>query len=123
MLLPLLAQPCVDRDIGRPRTRPDAVRGDKAYSSRAIRGHLRERGIKSVIPEPDDHKKPPQNDAAHAADAPSQSTRTTVGTATSSSAASASSSTGQDSLPATTNTPLAIAQRSYSTPSSPGPAN
>src|SRR5947208_139483 len=26
---------------GRPRTRPNAVRGDKAYSSRAIRTHLR----------------------------------------------------------------------------------
>lgn len=56
MLLPLLAQLRVGRDIGRPRTRPDAVRGDKAYSSRAIRGHLRDRGITSVIPEPDDQK-------------------------------------------------------------------
>jgi transposase len=32
------------------------VLGDKAYSSRAIRTHLRERGIASVIPEPDDQK-------------------------------------------------------------------
>jgi transposase len=39
---------------GRPRTRPDRVRGDKAYSSRAIRGHLRDRGIVAVIPEPAD---------------------------------------------------------------------
>ena len=39
---------------GRPRTRPDRLRGDKAYSSRAIRGHLRARGITAVIPEPDD---------------------------------------------------------------------
>ncbi|WP_295779862.1 transposase [uncultured Microbacterium sp.] len=38
------------------RTRPDAVRGDKAYSSRAIRGHLGSRKIKAVIPEPDDQK-------------------------------------------------------------------
>ncbi len=37
-------------------TRTQAVRGDKAYSSRAIRGHLRSRGIKAVIPEPDDQK-------------------------------------------------------------------
>jgi transposase len=37
---------------GRPRTRPDRVRGDKAYSSRAIRTHLRERGITAVIPQP-----------------------------------------------------------------------
>lgn len=56
MFLPLMAQLRVARDIGRPRTRPDAVRGDKAYSSRAIRGHLRSRGIKAVIPEPEDQK-------------------------------------------------------------------
>lgn len=56
MFLPLMAQLRVGRDLGRPRTRPDAVRGDKAYSSRAIRAHLRSRGIKAVIPEPDDQK-------------------------------------------------------------------
>jgi transposase len=39
---------------GRARTRPDRVRGDKAYSSRAIRMHLRSRGIRAVIPEPAD---------------------------------------------------------------------
>lgn len=42
---------------GRARSRPDAVRGDKAYSSRAIRAHLRRRGITAVIPEPDDQKR------------------------------------------------------------------
>jgi hypothetical protein len=36
---------------GRPRTRPDAVAADKAYSSRANRDHLRKRGIKAAIPE------------------------------------------------------------------------
>src|SRR6476619_3589167 len=51
-LLPLLAQLRVARRVGRPRTRPDRLRGDKAYSSRAIRAHLRERGITAVIPEP-----------------------------------------------------------------------
>ena len=56
MFLPLMAQLSVSRERGRPRTRPDAVRGDKAYSSRAIRSHLRERGIRAVIPEPDDQK-------------------------------------------------------------------
>jgi transposase len=56
MFLPLMQQLRVGRDLGRPRTRPDVVRGDKAYSSRAIRGHLRSRGIKAVIPEPDDQK-------------------------------------------------------------------
>jgi transposase len=39
---------------GRPRTRPDRVRADKAYSSWAIRAHLRERGIAAVIPQPSD---------------------------------------------------------------------
>jgi transposase len=39
---------------GRARTRPDRVRGDKAYSSRAIRAQLRRRGITAVIPEPSD---------------------------------------------------------------------
>ena len=36
---------------GRPRTRPDALLADKAYSSRAHRQLLRERGITTVIPE------------------------------------------------------------------------
>lgn len=44
------------RGPGRPRTRPDRVRGDKAYSSRAIRQHLRWRGIVAVIPEPSDQQ-------------------------------------------------------------------
>ncbi|WP_406259733.1 hypothetical protein [Actinacidiphila glaucinigra] len=36
---------------GRPRTRPDAVAGDKAYSSRSNRTYLRKRKIRAVIPE------------------------------------------------------------------------
>ncbi|MFC5731552.1 transposase [Nocardioides vastitatis] len=39
---------------GRPRTRPDALLGDKAYSSRDNRALLRARGIKTVIPQPPD---------------------------------------------------------------------
>ncbi|XMN11312.1 IS5 family transposase [Streptomyces griseobrunneus] len=39
---------------GRPRTRPDAVLADRAYSSRVIRAHLRRRGIRAVIPQPSD---------------------------------------------------------------------
>ena len=39
---------------GRRRTRPDRVREDKAYSSRAIRSHLRDRGITAVIPQTSD---------------------------------------------------------------------
>lgn len=56
MFLPLMSLLRVARYTGRPRTRPDAVRGDKAYSSRAIRTHLRSRGIKAVIPEPADQR-------------------------------------------------------------------
>jgi transposase len=37
--------------VGRPRTRPDAVAGDKAYSSCGNRSHLRKRRIKAAIPE------------------------------------------------------------------------
>ena len=44
------------RGPGRPRSRPDRVRADKAYSSRAIRQHLRSRGIVAVIPEPSDQR-------------------------------------------------------------------
>ncbi|WP_420711950.1 MULTISPECIES: IS5 family transposase [unclassified Streptomyces] len=42
------------RGLGRPRTRPAIVLADRAYSSRAIRGHLRRRGIHAVIPQPAD---------------------------------------------------------------------
>lgn len=35
---------------GRPRTRPDRVLADKAYTSKANRAHLRRRGIKATIP-------------------------------------------------------------------------
>jgi len=35
---------------GRPRTRPDRVLADKAYSARAHRAHLRRRGIPATIP-------------------------------------------------------------------------
>ncbi|MGW4413377.1 IS5 family transposase [Streptomyces misionensis] len=39
---------------GKPRTRPLAVLADRAYSSRAIRSHLRRWGIRAVIPQPSD---------------------------------------------------------------------
>ena len=39
---------------GPPRTRPERLRADKAYSSRSIRAHLRSRRITAVIPEPAD---------------------------------------------------------------------
>jgi transposase len=42
------------RGKGRPRTRPGRVLADKAYSSKAIRSHLRRRNISATIPEPAD---------------------------------------------------------------------
>lgn len=61
---------------GRPRTRPDAVLADKAYSSHAIRAHLSRRGIRAVIAIKDDQVaarlrkgsrggRPPSFDKAH----------------------------------------------------------
>ncbi|WP_442816030.1 transposase [Streptomyces sp. NBC_01205] len=47
-----MAQTRVPRRIGRPTVAPDVVLADKAYSSRAIRGHLRRRGVRVVIPQP-----------------------------------------------------------------------
>jgi transposase len=46
----------VRRGRGRPRTRPDAVRADKAYSSAGNRAYLRRRGIAAVIPVKQDQK-------------------------------------------------------------------
>lgn len=55
MLEPLLTHLAVDRlGAGRPRTRPDAVIGDKAYSSRGNRVMLRAKRAKTVIPQPSD---------------------------------------------------------------------
>ena len=51
----LMAELRVDRlGGGSPRTRPDRIRADKAYSSRAIRAQLRRRRIGAVIAEPAD---------------------------------------------------------------------
>ncbi|MFE1947109.1 IS5 family transposase [Streptomyces massasporeus] len=52
----VMARLRVPRRRGRPRTRPDVVLADKAYSSRAIRDHLRRRGIRAVIPVPADQR-------------------------------------------------------------------
>lgn len=52
--IPVLKKLRVRGPIDRPRTRPDAVAGDKAYSSRGNRAHLGRRGIKAVIPEKKD---------------------------------------------------------------------
>ena len=41
---------------GRPRTRPDRLLGDKAYSNRKTRTHLHRRRIKATIPEKADQQ-------------------------------------------------------------------
>lgn len=43
--------------VGRPRITPRHLLGDKAFSSKAIRGYLRRRGIRATIPEPADQIK------------------------------------------------------------------
>lgn len=52
--VPLLEGLRVPRPIGRPRTRPDELRGNKAYSSREVRSWCRKHRVKVTIPEPDD---------------------------------------------------------------------
>jgi hypothetical protein len=81
MLLPLLAELRVVRPVGWRRTRPDRVRGDKAYSSPAIRKHLRGRGIQAVIPEPRGQQGH-RNAAGPVVAGPSLTTPSTTGTAT-----------------------------------------
>lgn len=49
--IPVLKKVRVHRPVGRPRTRPGAVAGDTAYSSRGNRAYLRKRRITAVIPE------------------------------------------------------------------------
>ncbi|WP_443061826.1 IS5 family transposase [Streptomyces sp. NBC_00425] len=43
--------------LGRPRSRPDQVVADKAYSSRGFRTYLRRRGIACTIPEKSDQQR------------------------------------------------------------------
>jgi len=63
MLLEELSVP--RRGPGRPRTRPEAVRGDKAYSSRGHRSLLRSRRIVAVIPERADQVGHRKNRGSH----------------------------------------------------------
>ena len=123
MLLPLRADLRVSRAAGRPRTRPDAVRGGKAYSSRSIRTHLRDRGITAVIPQPTDqigHRKRrgKRDGRPPAFDADDYKGRNVIERSL-----WPPSSNGADWPPATTNSPPPTAPQSSSTPSSPGPAN
>jgi len=47
---------------GRPRIRPEAIAGDKGYSSRSVRHYLRKRGIAGVIPTKAEHSPQPAFD-------------------------------------------------------------
>jgi transposase len=47
---PLLGAFQIPQPVGRPRSRPESLAGDKAYSVQRIRQYLRERGIRPVIP-------------------------------------------------------------------------
>ena len=63
---PLMDQLAIRRrGKGRPRTRPAAAMGDKAYSSAANRAYLRKRGIRAVIPVKDDQKKHRRGRGSH----------------------------------------------------------
>lgn len=47
---PALASVKVPRPVGRPRSKPARLAGDKAYDHRSVRLRLRRRGIRAVIP-------------------------------------------------------------------------
>jgi transposase len=49
----VLDQVAVPQPVGRPRTRPRRLAGDKGYSSGRIRGWLKRHGITPVIPHKD----------------------------------------------------------------------
>jgi transposase len=55
----VMGQVRVPRAKGRPRRRPKKLAGDKGYSYRRIRRHLRRRGIKAVIPTRKDQRRLP----------------------------------------------------------------
>jgi transposase len=52
--IPVLRKIRICGGVGRPRTRPGAVAGDKAHSSRGNGAYLRKHHIKAVIPEKKD---------------------------------------------------------------------
>lgn len=76
--IPVLEQVKVSRPGGgRPRTRPDHVGGDKAYSSRRNRRYLRRRQIKHTVPNPGTSEPTLNGGAAKAADPPASTQRST----------------------------------------------
>ncbi len=89
---------------GRPRTRPDHLGGDKAYSSRRNRRYLRRRQIKHTIPSRRTSG-PTANGAAARAVGPPASTARSTNVATRSSGRSTGSRPSGPSPPATTRGP------------------
>lgn len=83
------------RGPGRPRRRPDRVRGDKAYSSRDNRACLRRRGIKATIAEPDDQRADRHNRGRAGGRPPAFDKAQTDGAARSSAASASGNSSGR----------------------------
>ena len=101
----LLEHLSVDRlHGGRPRTRPDSVAADKAYSARAHRAELRRRHIRAVIPQPADQIANRKR-RGRSGGRPPRSTPPPTAAATSSNAPSTASRTGAAWPAATTSTP------------------
>ncbi|WP_420831549.1 transposase [Amycolatopsis lexingtonensis] len=104
---------------GRARTRPVRVRGDKAYSSRAIRRLLRTRGIAAVIPEPADQAGHRKRRGSRGGRPPAFDAVDHVG-ATSSNTGSTCANNGAAWQLATTSSPSSTGRRSSCMPWSPG---
>jgi len=49
-LEPILTRVRIHQKVGRPKSRPKRLAGDKGYSGGRIRGFLAQRGIEAVIP-------------------------------------------------------------------------
>ncbi|WP_202616233.1 IS5 family transposase [Actinomyces sp. 432] len=106
LMIPVLDKICVQRPAGgRPRTRPQMVLADRAYSSRANRDWLRAHHIKATIPIKADQAENRRAKGSRGGRPPS--TRPPTRTATLWSSASASSSRTGPWPPGTTNSPSA----------------
>lgn len=120
--IPVLEQVKVPRPGGgRPRTRPDHVGGDKAYSSRRNRRYLRRRQIKHTIPEPRDQRANRQRRGSKGG-LPPASTQRSTGAAMRSNAPSTGSRRSARSPRATTRGPTSSTGRSRSRRSGSGSA-
>ncbi|MET8312339.1 transposase [Micromonospora sp. NPDC005173] len=128
-LIPLLHQVWAPRPggVGRPRMRPDSVTGDMAYSSRANRRALRNKGITTVIPEPNDQIANQNRRGRRGGHPPTFDTTAYKRRNQVSNAASTDANTGAASPPGTTNSPPISRQLStWSKPSigyAPSPTN